>query len=100
MAQNALRTICLAYKDLNDSEDLSTKDKLGVYDIETKGFTLIFVFGIADVVRPEVPDAIKNCLISYFLKFTFFFFNIKIKFFIYLLFRYLGRNKSTNGNRR
>ena len=58
MADNALRTICLAYKDLKGNEDFTTKDKLGVFDVETKDFTLIFVFGIADVVRPEVPGAI------------------------------------------
>lgn len=28
MANNALRTICLAYKDLNGNEDLETKDKV------------------------------------------------------------------------
>jgi Ca2+ transporting ATPase len=35
MADNALRTLVLAYKDLNGSEDLTTKDHLGVYDVET-----------------------------------------------------------------
>lgn len=58
MANNALRTICIAYKELNGNEDLETKDNLGVYDVETKDLTLMGIFGIADIVRPEVPSAV------------------------------------------
>jgi Ca2+ transporting ATPase len=61
MADDALRTICVAYKDLTGSEDLDTKDKLGVYDVETKGLTMLAILGIADIVRPEVPAAVKTC---------------------------------------
>lgn len=58
MANNALRTICIAYKELNGNEDLESKDNLGVYDVETKDLTLMGIFGIADIVRPEVPAAV------------------------------------------
>lgn len=58
MANKALRTICLAYKELNGSEDLDSKDHLGVYNVEITDLTLIAVFGIADIVRPEVPGAV------------------------------------------
>lgn len=52
MADKALRTIVCAYKILNGSEDLLTKDpKLGVYDVETKDFILLGVFGIKDIIR-------------------------------------------------
>jgi len=58
MADNALRTICLAYRDITGNEDLVKKDNLGVYDVETKDLILMGVFGIADVVREEVPRAL------------------------------------------
>lgn len=59
MANEALRTICIAYREVNSSDDLTTKDKLGVFDIETKDLILLGVFGIADVIRPEVPHALE-----------------------------------------
>jgi magnesium-transporting ATPase (P-type) len=59
MADNALRTICLAYREITGSEDLHTKDHLGVFDVETKDLILMGVFGIADVIRPEVPKALQ-----------------------------------------
>ena len=34
MAERALRTICLAYKDIGPNEDLEKKDKLGVFEME------------------------------------------------------------------
>jgi Ca2+ transporting ATPase len=61
MADNALRTICVAYKDLSGSENLDSKDRLGVYDVETSGLTMVAILGIADIVRPEVPLAVKVC---------------------------------------
>lgn len=62
MADEALRTIVCAYKILSGSEDLVTKDpKLGVFDVETKDFILLGVFGIKDIIRQEVPKAVLNC---------------------------------------
>jgi len=34
MAGQALRTLCIAYKNLNGNEDLKSKDDKGVYQIE------------------------------------------------------------------
>ncbi|XP_056596420.1 plasma membrane calcium-transporting ATPase 1b isoform X2 [Triplophysa dalaica] len=58
MASEGLRTICLAYREfpLSDGEP----DWDSESDILT-GLTCICVVGIEDPVRPEVPDAIKNC---------------------------------------
>lgn len=61
MANQALRTIVLAYKDLTGKEDHETQDNNGVYDIESRDLTLIAVFGIADIIRPEVPHAVEQC---------------------------------------
>ena len=57
-AKNALRTIALAYRDLdfntggenhNDPEDANVKD------VESSELTLVCVLGIYDVIRTEVP---------------------------------------------
>ncbi|KNC50881.1 calcium-transporting ATPase PAT1 [Thecamonas trahens ATCC 50062] len=55
MAQHALRTICLAYKDLAmppadnwDEEDISESVVIGIT-------------GIHDVIRPEVPQSVLDC---------------------------------------
>lgn len=58
MANQALRTICVAYKDLNGSEDIKSRDDKGVYNIERDSLTLCFIFGIKDILRQEVPLAI------------------------------------------
>ena len=62
-ARQALRTICLAYKDLLPNECGPQHDApvdQDVKDIEKSGLTLICIFGIMDIVRPEVPDAVKQ----------------------------------------
>jgi magnesium-transporting ATPase (P-type) len=51
MADEALRTIVCGYKKINGNEDMATKDKLGVFDLETKDFILLGVFGIKDIIR-------------------------------------------------
>jgi Ca2+ transporting ATPase len=61
MADKALRTIVCAYRDLPANTDISTKNELGVFDVETKDLILQAIFGIYDVVRPEVPEAIRKC---------------------------------------
>lgn len=53
-ASEALRTLCLAFKDLNDSSDENS--------IPDNGYTLITVVGIKDPVRPEVKEAVQSCL--------------------------------------
>ncbi|EEF38611.1 calcium-transporting ATPase 4, plasma membrane-type [Ricinus communis] len=53
-ACQALRTLCLAYKDI---ENLSNKDA-----IPEDNYTLIAVIGIKDPVRPGVKEAVKTCL--------------------------------------
>lgn len=61
-ARQALRTICLAYKDLlpNECGTLHDNPKSeDVKDVEKSGLTLICIFGIMDIVRPEVPGAVK-----------------------------------------
>jgi Ca2+ transporting ATPase len=64
-ARGALRTICLAYKDLKESEGGLTHeddDEDHVNKVVEKfGLTCISILGIRDIIRPEVPDAVKKC---------------------------------------
>lgn len=54
-ASEALRTLCLAFKDIDDdSSDENT--------IPEDGYTLVVVVGIKDPLRPEVKDAVMTCL--------------------------------------
>jgi P-type Ca2+ transporter type 2C len=52
-ASEALRTLCIAFKDLNEISDDQT--------IPEDGYTLIALFGIKDPVRPSVKDAVMTC---------------------------------------
>lgn len=65
MAQDALRTICIAYKDLKPHEggiehDEMAEDKINRI-VEIENNICIALIGIKDVIRPEVPEAIKKC---------------------------------------
>jgi P-type Ca2+ transporter type 2B len=64
-AKNALRTICLAYRDLEDHEGGATHEndaEDGVNkEVELNGLICLGIIGIRDVIRPEVPDAIHTC---------------------------------------
>ncbi|XP_028761457.1 putative calcium-transporting ATPase 11, plasma membrane-type [Neltuma alba] len=53
-ASEALRTLCLAVKDINDNQ--------GEASIPDNGYTLIAVVGIKDPVRPGVKEAVQTCL--------------------------------------
>ncbi|XP_026427689.1 calcium-transporting ATPase 4, plasma membrane-type-like isoform X2 [Papaver somniferum] len=53
-ANEALRTLCLAYKDM---EETSKK-----VNIPEEGYTLIAVVGIKDPLRPGVKEAVQTCL--------------------------------------
>lgn len=59
-AQKSLRTIGIAYS-YPEFYDKTKKDKNGVLECESKGLTLVGICGIKDVIRPEVPIAIKKC---------------------------------------
>ncbi|KAL1554650.1 putative calcium-transporting ATPase 11, plasma membrane-type [Salvia divinorum] len=50
-ANEALRTLCLAFKDINNGNS-----------IPDHGYTLIAVVGIKDPVRPGVKEAVQTCL--------------------------------------
>ncbi|CAN4106603.1 unnamed protein product [Withania somnifera] len=53
-AGEALRTLCLAFKDIqNDYQETN---------IPESGYTLVAVVGIKDPVRPGVKEAVKSCL--------------------------------------
>ncbi|GAB4827790.1 Alpha carbonic anhydrase 4 [Ancistrocladus abbreviatus] len=53
-ACDALRTLCLAFKDITD--------KSNAENIPEDTYTLIAVVGIKDPVRPGVKEAVKTCL--------------------------------------
>ena len=57
LATEALRTICLAYKDV-DAGNLNSIEEI---DGVEKDLTMIAIVGIEDPVRKEVPPAIADC---------------------------------------
>ncbi|KAI6673784.1 hypothetical protein NL676_001690 [Syzygium grande] len=52
-ASEALRTLCLAFQDVDDNSN---------GNIPEGGYTLITIIGIKDPVRPGVKEAVKTCL--------------------------------------
>eukprot|EP00163_Fabomonas_tropica_P031112 TRINITY_DN728_c0_g1_i2.p1 TRINITY_DN728_c0_g1~~TRINITY_DN728_c0_g1_i2.p1 ORF type:complete len:1060 (-),score=249.55 TRINITY_DN728_c0_g1_i2:81-3260(-) len=54
-ANNGLRTLCLAYRDLKKGENMDDTDAI------ESNLTCLCIVGIEDPVRPEVPHAIKQC---------------------------------------
>jgi magnesium-transporting ATPase (P-type) len=62
-ASSSLRTISLAYKDLKAGEGGPNHDTIKdgecLFDVEFGGYTLISIIGIKDVIRKEVPLAVK-----------------------------------------
>ncbi|CAL5330671.1 unnamed protein product [Camellia sinensis] len=50
----ALRTLCMAYKDIKDGSQVDS--------IPDEDYTLIVVVGIKDPVRPGVKEAVQTCL--------------------------------------
>jgi len=65
MATQALRTIGLAYKEVNvDNIDIENADDRGIFEWEKDGFTLVGICGIKDIIRAEVPDSVNKCHIA------------------------------------
>ena len=62
-AKQALRTICFAYKDLQPGEGGPSHEEMDeegvLHKIEKTGFTMISIIGIKDIIRPEVPKAVR-----------------------------------------
>ena len=57
MASEALRTICIAYRDFPGDQEPDWDDEANLVD----QLTCICICGIEDPVRPEVPNAIAKC---------------------------------------
>lgn len=55
LANQALRTIGLAYLDMGTNVNTGQQDNKGVYEVEKQGLTLIGILGIKDILRKEVP---------------------------------------------
>jgi Ca2+-transporting ATPase len=53
-ASDALRTLCLAFKDVDGFDENA--------DSPPSGFTLMIIFGIKDPVRPGVKEAVQSCI--------------------------------------
>lgn len=64
-AEQCLRTICLAYKDISvdeyDSVDESQANLSEECQIENKNFTMLGLFGIKDSLRDNVAESIITC---------------------------------------
>jgi magnesium-transporting ATPase (P-type) len=62
-ASDALRNICVAYKDLEEGQGGPDHDEMSSdgfnREVELEGNTCIAILGIKDVIRPEVPGAIE-----------------------------------------
>ena len=63
MAKKSLRTLCFAFKEL-ENEDLAASDEKGVFEVEKSNFTLLTIIGVKDIPREEVPEAIRKCKIA------------------------------------
>lgn len=65
-ASQALRTICFAYKDLKQNEggpNHLDMDADGVLKaVEKRDFVCVCIFGIKDIIRKEVPEAVATCM--------------------------------------
>lgn len=63
MANDALRVIAVAYRDLGpQDEDPETEaDDNGVFPFETAGLTLLALLGITDVLRKGVLESVQSC---------------------------------------
>ena len=62
MASQGLRTLTLAYKDLDDSQVLPVAGAGGDdLDKLERDMTLVAACGIKDPLRKEVPDAVRRC---------------------------------------
>lgn len=60
-AADALRCICVAYKDVSEGEHGKKHDEgAPIKDIELGGFTLVCILGIMDIIRQEVPGAVAD----------------------------------------
>ncbi|UNI15530.1 plasma membrane calcium [Purpureocillium takamizusanense] len=62
-ARGALRTVCLAYRDLDlpeDGEAGSIKTAFALNDL-LQDLVFVAVFGIEDLLRPGVPEAVETC---------------------------------------
>lgn len=57
-ACEALRTLCLAFKDVESLSSSSSSDEA----IPEEGYTLIALVGIKDPLRPGVKEAVETCL--------------------------------------
>eukprot|EP00922_Rhytidocystis_sp_ex-Travisia-forbesii_P059841 GHVS01088735.1.p1 GENE.GHVS01088735.1~~GHVS01088735.1.p1 ORF type:complete len:1263 (+),score=240.35 GHVS01088735.1:211-3999(+) len=63
LAVQALRTICIAYKDFDPNAQPDWKEEIAgktEYEYE-RGLTCLGIAGIRDPVRDEVPSAVRTC---------------------------------------
>ena len=61
MAEESLRTLCLAYREVGENQNLDAKDDKGVYEVEKKQLVMLCILGVRDIPRPEVYSAIQKC---------------------------------------
>jgi Ca2+ transporting ATPase len=62
MAKKALRTIGIAYKEVDLAKlNLETPDERGIFEYEKNDFIILGICGIKDIIRPEVPASVNKC---------------------------------------
>lgn len=62
-ANEALRTIVVAYKDISEEEyeNFKNTDENGDYTVEKESLVIIGLVGISDTLRPKVPESVLKC---------------------------------------
>lgn len=63
MAQRGLRILCLAYRDLDGTEDINEVHGK-IYRIEKKNLTFTCIIGIMDTLRHGVKEAVDQCKLA------------------------------------
>jgi Ca2+-transporting ATPase len=61
MAQESLRALCLAYRDLTPGECPENEEAFEQWGIPEGGLTCAAIVGIKDPCRPGVPEAVAKC---------------------------------------
>lgn len=62
--ERGMRSICLAYRDLNGWEHVEDLDEHGFPQVENEDLTLLAIMAIRDPVRPQVPEAVQKCKLA------------------------------------
>jgi magnesium-transporting ATPase (P-type) len=57
-----MRTIAIAYKDLNKNEGGENHDEKGnrLNKVEEENFTFLSILGMREIIKPDAPSAVSS----------------------------------------